>query len=197
MTSATVNPYALTGPCKHCPFRRDAAVVRPERASEIAQRLRDGAEFTCHKTTVPVENDDSHVTDMVAGPNAMFCGGALATMEAGGEMNQAMRIAERLGLYAPDKVDGSAVYGSLTEWVQSHYEDNSLVHCEVVGDDCEDPPGYDGGGSGVYENPESGTCEEDNDCSLCGRVMCSDCTADPDEDGYRQCVTCIEGEDWE
>ncbi|GAB3304098.1 hypothetical protein EK0264_03620 [Epidermidibacterium keratini] len=111
--------YDLTTPCKRCPFRSDIdPYLRPARASEIAEALRQGSTFTCHKTTVV---DPRNEARMVPGPRAQFCAGALATMEREGFANQMMRIAERIGLYDAARVDFDApVYDSLADWLAAH-----------------------------------------------------------------------------
>lgn len=106
--------YALTTPCKDCPFRTD---VRPyltaARASEIVDslvpsRLGGGSTFTCHKTTVPSDDEDS--MERVDGPNAQHCAGALIMLEKAEllDHNQMARISMRLGLLNPDKLNMDA-----------------------------------------------------------------------------------------
>lgn len=91
-------------PCPHCPFRTDIrGYLRPERMEEIIDALLDGGTFTCHKTTVPDEEDG-----MVDGPNAQHCAGALIFLEHQERPNQMMRIAERLGFYDRTKLDMEA-----------------------------------------------------------------------------------------
>jgi hypothetical protein len=149
--------------------------LRPERAKEIADSLRAGGTFTCHETTVPGPEDDDGMQDMVDGPKAAFCAGALVTMEKAEEPNQIMRIAERLGSYDRTRLDmDSPTYDSLNAWVKSYQEDTGLVHCDVVGDECEDPAGYMVGGQVVDDHEP--TCSEDDTCWQCGRVMCPSCT---------------------
>lgn len=189
-STAPATRFALTSPCKHCPFRSDITpYLRADRAAEIAQSIRDGAEFTCHKTTVPDEDDDTGGS-MKPGPRAAFCAGALATLERGGETSNYTRVAERIGLYNPVRLNPAApVYPSLTAWVQAHRPDTDLEHCGVVGPDCEDPAGF-GGASGVYANPDEPMC--DTKCSACGHMMCPSCTGDHADDDFPLCVDCIE-----
>lgn len=107
--------FDLKRPCKHCPFREDIEPYLPEwRAEEIANSLRSGATFPCHKTTAHDEDSgEAHETR-----NSQFCAGALIVLELGEEPNQMMRIGERLGLYDHKKLDmESPVYSDLNEFV--------------------------------------------------------------------------------
>lgn len=115
-------PYTLKSPCTHCPFRSDAdPYLRPERADDIAQSLRDGESFYCHKTLVyDGEYDGEAVGQGTVTGRSRMCAGALITMEREDAPNQIMRIAERLGLYDRFALDMDApVYASLAEWQES------------------------------------------------------------------------------
>jgi hypothetical protein len=96
--------WSMTTPCNNCPFRNDKPPfgLRPGRVREIAVAL-ERTTFTCHKTTV--HNDDDDDPGMIDGPNARHCAGALILMEKNGSSSQMMRIAERLGLYDPKRLD--------------------------------------------------------------------------------------------
>lgn len=85
--------FSLTRPCALCPFRTDLA------------------SGPCHETTG------------VKGPQraAQHCAGALIMLERANLPSQAMRIAERLGIYDRRKLDmGAPVYDSPASWVQAH-----------------------------------------------------------------------------
>lgn len=196
--------YTLRAPCNNCPFRTDVApYLRPERAQEIAAALRQGGEFACHKTTVHSDHDGEDV--LVDDPSrSRFCAGALATMEREGASNQMTRIAERLGMYEPEKLNADAlpVYASLTDWVRSYQqvdtvttEDGEVLeyeHCGVVEQDCEDPAGF-GGGYGVYENDDEPTCNPLTDnCEGCGHLACGACRSEQWDDDGQFCVVCFE-----
>jgi hypothetical protein len=197
--SAQARPayFRLRKPCKNCPFRNDTArpfyLGRPRRL-EIAGALRAGSTFTCHETTVPVEDDDSGTLDMTDGPKAAMCAGALATMERERISSQAVRMALGFGMTTTEHLDHlrdtAPVHDSLTEWVAAEDEpsDVELEHCGVVGSDCEDPAGY-ASSSGVHENDDEPTC--DTECAYCGHAMCSACTSAVNVDGPC-CVTCAE-----
>jgi hypothetical protein len=196
MTGAMkLNPYLRKIACKTCPFRRSVVeaggLVRAERAQSIADSIIGGAGFTCHLTTVLDESDDA-MEAMIPGPDAQECAGALATMHAGGNVNQMARMAERFGMLDLDKidVDRSDVYGSLAAWVQAHRPPTELVHCEVVGPDCQDPPGFSTG-SGVVGSTREPTCDPDNCCQYCGHTMCEDCGSGTEY----VCVICAEHDD--
>jgi hypothetical protein len=184
--------YALTAPCRNCPFRTDLEpYLRADRAREIAAALHDGGTFDCHKT---VTYDDEPEDD---GPRRtgreQQCAGALIVMEREGTAGQATRIAGRLGLHDPDRLDLDApVFDSLAEWVRA--QDGGAVptvevdgevleyeHCGIVGPDCEDPAGY-GGSGGVWENDDPPTCHPIDDvCGHCSAPVCTACRADRDE----------------
>lgn len=121
MTSS--DPFRLKKVCANCPFRADEDFhgLQPERVSDIAQALRDGAAFHCHATldysrSDRFDEDDEPLSPVVK--NSQFCAGALATMEQGEEVNQIVQIAERLGLYDPDGFDweNQPVFEGLDEW---------------------------------------------------------------------------------
>lgn len=109
--------FTLTQPCTHCPFRSDRdPYLRPERAQEIADDLRRGDWFACHKTC---DYDDDG--EGAIGSRARACAGALITMERADEPNNAMRVAERLGLYDHTRLDMDApVHDGLDAWVSAH-----------------------------------------------------------------------------
>jgi hypothetical protein len=202
----TVMDFKRKAPCAKCPFRSDIETyLRPERAAEIADALRRGSEFSCHETTVPSADGE----DLVRGPGNRFCAGALATLERGGESNQLTRIAERLGVYEPEKLkaDEQPVYDSLTEWVRAHYDIPTVIdsdgtvreyeHCGVVADDCEDPAGYGGFGGGSFENADEPTCNPlEDECWSCGHTACVSCRSEQwDKDNGQYCVYCGDDED--
>jgi hypothetical protein len=198
--------YRLKKPCAKCPFRTDIEpYLRPDRAAEIASALRGGSIFSCHETTVPSEAEDGA---MVPGPGDRFCAGAMATMEREGFANQTMRIAERLGFYdaAALKANEQPVHPSLTAWVQSHYEVDTVVdpltgelleyeHCGVVGESCEDPAGY-GGFGGAHANADPPSCNPLRDnCMSCGDLACGECRSEEWDDRVRLCRNCAEEEE--
>lgn len=109
-------PYGMMTPCAHCPFRSDITpFLRPERVDEIRRSL-VRAEFPCHKTT---EHDDD---GEYVGPTReeIHCAGALIMKEKLGESSQMMRIAERLGMYDPSKLDmGAPVFNDWDEMYEA------------------------------------------------------------------------------
>jgi hypothetical protein len=157
--------------------------LRRGRAIEIAHSLADGAGFSCHETTVDGDEDGT----LVAGPDSQFCAGALILMEKSEEPNQAMRMAERLGLYDPARMDMSApVSRSFAEFVDHHSEDGDETEdcCEVVEPGCEAPAGYLVGGSAI---PADNTGVELHLCPECGRTVCESCSVEG------VCSYCAEG----
>ena len=105
----------MTKPCANCPFRNDIKpYLRSDRVREIERSL-VRAEFPCHKTT---DHDDSG--DQVPTGHETHCAGALILMEKEGRSSQMMRIAERLGMYDPSKLDMSApVFNSFDEMAKA------------------------------------------------------------------------------
>ncbi len=63
--------------------------------------------FHCHKTGDCVEDDEGS-SDFVANDNSSACAGALIFLEKRGQSSQMTRIAGRLGLYDPDKLNMKA-----------------------------------------------------------------------------------------
>lgn len=199
----TVTDFLLKAPCEHCPFRKDIEpYLRPERAQEIATGLAEGAEFSCHKTTVPDAEDEG----LVQGPGNRFCAGAMATLEREGHPNQLMRMAERMGFYdaAAMRDPSQPVYGSLAEWVRVHRDAEGvptvvvdgevfeLSHCDVVADDCELPAGYMVGGSAVGNAEEPYLHPFEDACSGCGKPACESCRSSQWDDTGKYCVYCNE-----
>ena len=113
--------FQLRKPCSNCPFRSDAArlPLREARAQDLADGL-DRSTFTCHKTAVY----DAESDEMVEGPNAQHCAGALIMLEHEGSPSQAMRIAERLRIYDRRVLDmESPVFRSRDEFVEANAGD--------------------------------------------------------------------------
>jgi hypothetical protein len=204
VTSTVDKRYSLTAACAKCPFRTDVPkYLRPERAREIARSIQGGSDFPCHVTTVQSEDEDGmgRLEDKVG--VSRVCAGAIATMEREGNPNQMLRIAERIGLYNPEKIIAAdlPVYDSLNNWVRSYFQeptptatvDGEILeyeHCGVVGEDCEDPAGY-AYGSSVEDNDDEPTCNpfEDN-CYSCGNLACAACRSDQWDDDDKACVHC-------
>lgn len=202
-------PYALKSPCGNCPFRCDKPFyLRPERAAEIAEGLSsNGADFHCHKT---VQYDDEGQST-IDPDKTKVCAGALIVMEKSGVSTQAMRIAERLGLYDATALDMDApVYDSLAEWVNAKRAECGeeiddpeveMEHCGVVGAGCNDPAGFMSFGD-VMDNAAPPQCRSDHSCQHCGAVMCEACTATEETVQTRPgnsfavftCVVCEQGE---
>lgn len=114
------NPFRLKKVCADCPFRSDRPFpLGGQRAEEIADALKMGLSFNCHKTIVYGEDEQGR--DTHGGDKQQFCAGALATIIKGGHANGVVQIAERLGLRDPDEFDHDAqpVYDNLDEWVEA------------------------------------------------------------------------------
>lgn len=182
--------YGLVRPCPKCPFRTDVPpYLRPDRAQEIARSVQSGGEFFCHETTVPDPDDDA---EMIENEGSMVCAGSLILMEKARTPNQMMRIAQRIGMYDPERLDLTApVPGSWSEWQHRFVpeEDEDREPCGIVGPDCEAPAGWATGG-GIVENTES---YADDECPSCGIPMCGACQMQ-DGGGMRVCLNCAEEE---
>lgn len=105
--------FNLHRPCPKCPLRTDIRpFLRPERAREIAEGLLADRYFVCHETVETEEDEDGEPFE-VNREEQEHCAGALIFLENHEQPHQLMRIAERLGLYRPEKLDRSApVYES-------------------------------------------------------------------------------------
>jgi hypothetical protein len=175
--------FKLKRPCATCPFRTDVdGYLRRGRAIEIATSIANGAIFSCHKT-VEYELDEEPITK-----ESSFCAGALLVMENEGAPNQAVRMAERMGLYDAAAMDRSApVVASFAAFVEHHSETiASLVDemradeeaaedmtCCVVDAGCEAPAGYLVGGVVI-----PGDDGEVTECPVCGENVCDNCSND-------------------
>ncbi len=104
--------YTMTKPCPECPFRRDgegAKPVRllPARVEEIAGLMLGGrGDFPCHKTTEPDDSDEDGGRCVTK--DSVHCAGALIFAEKNETSTQMMRVAGRLGMYDPTKLDAAS-----------------------------------------------------------------------------------------
>ena len=106
--------YELTTPCENCPFKKDQSYLATKRASQIARDLQNDHSFACHKTTTSLGRRVDH-------PKAQHCAGALIMLEKLDKPHQMMRIAERLRLYDPFKLDMEApVFDNFKQFIKSH-----------------------------------------------------------------------------
>jgi len=112
--------FDMKSPCDNCPFRNDGKgiALHPERALEISDDVLHGnGSFTCHKTTVY----DEELDELVAGPDAQMCAGAMLLAVHEDAHGQMLRIARRLGMWNPERMDLSAsVFESGDEMVDWH-----------------------------------------------------------------------------
>ncbi len=109
-----MDDFKLTSPCRDCPFLLSREFpLREGRRADIAASLLNGGQFHCHKT-VDYSDDEPN-------PNgAQQCAGSLIVLERMGQPHQMMRIAERLGVYDPSKLDMDAdVPEDLLEWIEA------------------------------------------------------------------------------
>lgn len=92
--------FDLRKPCANCPFRSDVRFPL-RRAREIADAL-ERSTFACHKT-VDYSNGEARETEQTR-----HCAGALIMRVHMDDFGQMMRIAYRLGLFDPTKLDMSS-----------------------------------------------------------------------------------------
>lgn len=115
-------PYNLSKPCPECPFRTDCREgwLGGLRATEIANSIRNGSEFPCHKTTESCEDAEAFGDRRIT-PNSQQCAGALIVQEHEHFPNQMTRIMERLGAYDPRKMDmQSPVFKTFGAFIRHH-----------------------------------------------------------------------------
>ena len=100
-----------------CPFRTDRpGYLTPERAEEIVDAMKADQHFDCHKTLDYSEaDDDVDEEGLSSGPKrtartdrTAICAGFAVIAEAAGRPTQMMRIAGRLGLYDPKRLNLNA-----------------------------------------------------------------------------------------
>lgn len=107
--------FGIPRPCANCPFRTDIPFpLHPARAASIADDLRTGGTFVCHKT---VDYSDADVDP--GQDSSCMCAGARATAARDGVTSQVEQVASRLGLHVPEMDDNLPVHDSLNAWVAS------------------------------------------------------------------------------
>lgn len=119
----TMMNFRVLRPCADCPFRKDKPLQKgwlgKERATEIANAiLEENKTFACHKT---LDKEHSH------------CAGALILIHHYKPVGKAyfgnalIQVAERLGLYEPDKLDDESIpcFTDKQEFIDWHTNDNS------------------------------------------------------------------------
>ncbi len=106
--------FSLTRPCRMCPFLSTLPFsLDPGRVAEIAESIRRGEPFTCHKT-IDYSDDDPDVNT----PRARACAGAIGTLEnAGAPEQQTRQIARRIGMPVAELAPGLPLFADLDEWV--------------------------------------------------------------------------------
>lgn len=116
-----MSSYSMTKPCPECPFRRGGEGMTPVRLTrgrvrEIAGLMLNpqGGEFPCHKTTGILNGERCATRDSI------HCAGALIFAEKNSNHTQMMRVAGRLGLYDPGKLEGhDEVFDDMEEMLAS------------------------------------------------------------------------------
>lgn len=117
--------FALTHACKHCPFRTDVPNYLDRRRKEdIANALRRGEEFVCHKTVDYSDSDevDNTAEDLETNDgqdNARACAGARSVAHKEGVVSQMEQIATRLGFTVAVPQSDNLTYNAFKEWINS------------------------------------------------------------------------------
>ncbi len=114
--------YDLKSPCANCPFRNDRpGFLSKGRPKEIADSIRGGAEFACHKTTKFKDGEEG--PEHVPHAGEQMCAGALILMVKTGTVNQMARIVYRLGMLNLDALNLKApVYDTWAEFIKKAVE---------------------------------------------------------------------------
>lgn len=110
-------PYGMTTPCAHCPFRTDVPpFIKAVRVRQIQRSLERG-EFPCHKTTEPDDAEGSPQSSA----DEIHCAGALILMEKSRCVGQMQLMAKRCGMYDPTQLNLDApVYATFDEMYEAH-----------------------------------------------------------------------------
>lgn len=115
--------FDLTKPCGNCPFRNDRMPfgLRPGRVREILGGKPHGRNwwpafsFACHKTV----DYDEEVEQGTVMHDSQHCAGVMIILHRENRWNDAMQIANRLGLWNPAHLDMNApVYATTDEAIQ-------------------------------------------------------------------------------
>lgn len=168
--------HTMSSPCEQCPFRNDLprGYLTAGRVTEIGQSALRGQSFPCHKTTVPVEDDDG-ASDMQATENSVQCAGAEIFLAKQGTSTQMSRIAERLGMLVATLDMSAPVCANHGEMLAVHGHDlaDEWEPCSVCDQNCLAPAGYAVGGSVIFNTDERG---ETSCCWGCGEHVCDNCS---------------------
>ena len=106
--------FSLKKPCTDCPFRSDKEFpLSVERKADIAESLKNGQEFVCHRTVDYLDDDASDQS------HSCSCAGARETSRRSGIVSNAEQFAQRFGFEFSAVDTDSPVYDSLDEWVKS------------------------------------------------------------------------------
>lgn len=96
--------YDLTTPCADCPFLEQFTHgFDDERLEQFAS-----GSFPCHKTA-RVDEDVEGASEFVATKASQHCAGSLIYQAKRGTWHQMARIAGRLRMFDPDKLDMKAL----------------------------------------------------------------------------------------
>lgn len=103
--------FNLKRPCKDCPFRKDVNLhLARGRLREITHAvIEDNKTFACHKTIQGRKREEREL-----------CAGAAIMVKKTGAANAMLQIAERFGLYNPERlVMDSPVYDTPEDMVKT------------------------------------------------------------------------------
>lgn len=175
----TTDPTVVRAtPCAKCPFRarfRGADdYLRSGRRESIVRSLLEGADFPCHETTVESDEDDENgFSEMVRTPDSSSCAGAWLVMLRAEHAPQMARISAQLGMVDLDELLDRNADVDLFTFDELTERDEDVEPCEIVNPGCLAPAGYMSGGVVVH-----GAESADDECSGCGRPVCSNCMDD-------------------
>lgn len=118
----STHPYDMLVPCSNCPFRVKGGIrgLHPQRVREIVR----GPGFPCHKTVCYDDETEGGEHVRSGTSREKQCAGFLLFHERQNDQTQSMQIAERLGVYEPDKLlaanDVACVHANLKAMLRAN-----------------------------------------------------------------------------
>ena len=115
----------LKRPCNNCPFRRDTLkgwLGRSRAQGLIDDMINDHRSFSCHKTTVPGEEDDPETAGTrVYGDKTEECAGGMILLHKTQQPNMAMRLGYVYKMFDGNELkDQHLVFDTPEEFVDHH-----------------------------------------------------------------------------
>lgn len=102
--------FDMIRPCANCPWRTDTTLfLRPERVKEILEAVVNGGNtFACHETTRDSWEETDEGAVYSPQPDEQHCAGALILLKKLRIPHHMTRLAQRLGIYDPSRLDMGA-----------------------------------------------------------------------------------------